>query len=187
MLGLKIVYKPIRNNLVAEFVIDNQPRPSKLFLTNQEIRDSIAASKLPLNYRLGHMAIEVLNGSATWKNFFPFAKLEDRAFFTKKGISRILELKFLLELSSRFPSVRQIVHSRIVGKDRTRFLSRKGLITPTDLKTYLAQLREEIGIKTTVFRKKVGEHEVYHRRVSLQRKRVAQRAGKIPGPYRKGR
>jgi hypothetical protein len=96
-------------------------------------------------------------------------------------------LKFLLELSSRFPSVNQIVHSRIVSKDRTRFLSRKGLIAPTSLKEYVAHLREQIGTNTTVYRKKLPENVVYHRRDSLRRKRIAQRAGKIPGPYIRGR
>lgn len=187
MFGLRIVYKPLRNNLIAEYVIDNQPRPSKNFLTNQEIRDSIAASKLPVDYRLGHISIEVLNGSATWRQFFPFAKVEDRAFFTKKGISRILELKFLLELNSRFPSVKQIVHSKIVGLDRTRFLSRRGIIAPTNLKEYLAHLREEVGIKTAAHRKNVSLNVVYGRRNSLSRKRVAQRAGRLRGPYVRGK
>jgi hypothetical protein len=186
MLGLKIAYKPIRNFLVAEFVIADQPKSSPTFFTNQEVRDSIAAAKLSPGYHLGNMSIEVLDGSATWKQFFPFRVTRNKDFFTKKGISRILELKFLLELSSRFPSVKQIVHSKIVSNDRTRFLSRKGLVAPTDLKTYIAYLREEIGTKTTAFRKKVSEHDVYHRRVSLQRKRAAQRSGTISGPYRKG-
>lgn len=187
MLGLKINYKTIRNFLVAEFVVADQPRPTSTFFTNKEVRESIAAATLSPGYHLGNMSIEVSNGSATWKQFFPFAKMEDRAFFTKKGISRILELKFLLELSSRFPSVNQIVHSTIVSKDRTRFLSRKGLMEPTNLKTYIAHLREEIGIKTTVFRRKSSERDVYRRRISLQRKRASQRIGKIPGPYRNGK
>lgn len=147
------------------------------FITNPEIRLSIAEAGIQTGMELGYMDLARANHrTIEWKNYFPFGRYlsQGRRIFGYRGIAQLLEYDVLARINKHFPEIKRVRHERFlwwpadVSEERRGQVAARGTGLSASMQHTLDMLRWKIGRDTLKHRGRVLI-ETKRGKVALQR------------------